>query len=896
MPPTPRPLTLALAASIALLPFARPVTAAGVDGPAAATAGDAGASARYLIVLREPALAAYRGGDGRTPPPRIAGGTRRGRLDVNAGAARDYVAHLAGRQAAVVAGIERQLGRPVPPLARLQHALNGVVAELTPAEAAQVAARSDVARVEADETLLLNAEPGPSFIGADAIWNGSASGGLATQGEGIVIGLIDSGINWRSPSFAATGPVDGHVHVNPLGTGHYLGACGATAPNPDLGHCNDKLIGLYNFVDFASSAEDGIGHGTHTASTAGGNHRVVDSRGGTFAIAGIAPHANLVMFSCFNGSGCSSLAAVQAADQAVAGGLVDVLNFSVAGGTAPWSDAVSQAFLGATEAGLFVAAAAGNDGPDAQSVNHVEPWVTTTAASTLDHTTGFDFSLDLPGGAPANTQHLGVHPGQEPMQTTDIVGLPIVRSPSFDNLTGDGCSPFAAGTFTGALAVLRLRPATSACSSTQRKINAEAAGASGVLFVDAGTYIPVGATGAAWSMLLADWENVWAAIQASPGAATASIRFPLSMYPDTGDHIADFSGRGPNVAGQLGGQYLLKPDISAPGVAILAAVNGGADAVDFMDGTSMATPHIAGAAALLRAVRPDWTPMEIKSALATTAWTTGIVSQWGGPTTIWDRGAGRVDLATAARAGLLLDETGANFRAADPAQGGRLIELNLPSAVMGACGTDTCRFTRRLRNPLGVGMSWSVRLAGLSHASVTPDAFTLAPGATQDVTVSINPAAMPGAWTYAELRLSSGDSGVPDTHLPIAVKRNSGVPMLQLSSSALSATQAPDTVTPRTLTLSNGGTGAIHWSIDTASPGCARPAWAGYGPTSGTLLSGGSPRTLTVTIDTHGLVPGTQAATLCIASDDAAMPLAKVDLVLSVESVDDVFHDGFDGN
>lgn len=119
--------------------------------------------------------------------------------------------------------------------------------------------------------------------------------------------------------------------------------------------------------------------------------------------------------------------------------------------------------------------------------------------------------------------------------------------------------------------------------------------------------------------------------------------------------------------------------------------------------------------------------------------------------------------------------------------------------------------------------------------------------------------------------------------------------MLQLSSSALSATQSPDTVTPRSLTLSNGGTGAIHWSIDTASPGCAAPAWAGYGPTSGTLLSGGSPRTLTVTIDTHGLVPGAQAATLCIASDDAAMPLAKVDLVLSVEIVDDVFRDGFDG-
>lgn len=893
MPSTPH--SLALATSIALFSVAPPVTAlAGVA--AASPVGTADAPARYLIVLREPALSAYRGRDGRTPLPRITGGTRKGRLDVNADAARDYVAHLAERQTTTVAAIERELGHPLKLFARLQHALNGVVVELTPAEARQVAARSDVTWVEADEILRLDAEPGPGFIGADTIWNGSASGGLATQGEGVVIGLIDSGINWQSPSFAAVGPVDGHVHVNPLGAGNYLGTCAATAPNPDVGRCNDKLIGMYNFVDASGSAEDSVGHGTHTASTAGGNHRVVASHGGSFAIAGIAPHANLVMFSCFSGSGCSSIAAARAADQAVAGGLVDVLNFSVAGGTAPWSDVVSLAFLGATEAGLLVAAAAGNDGPDPQSVNHIEPWTMTTAASTLDHTTGFDFSLDLPGGAPTNTQHLGVHPGQEPVQTSDIVGLPIVRSPSFDNLTSDGCSGFAPGTFAGALAVLRLHTATTACGSVQRKTNAEAAGASAVLFVDAETYIPVGATGATWSMLLADWENVWAAIQTNPAAATASIRFPLAMYPDNGDHIANFSGRGPNVASQLAGQYLLKPDISAPGVSILAAVNGGADAVDFMDGTSMAAPHIAGAAALLRAVHPDWTPMEIKSALSTTAWTNGIVSQWGGPTTIWERGAGRVDLTTAARAGLLLDESGANFRTADPSQGGRLIDLNLPSAVMGACGTDTCRFTRRVRNPLGIGMSWSANLVGLPHASVAPESFSLAPGASQVVTVSINPASLPGAWTYAELRLSADDPGIPGANLPIAVKRNSGVPMLQLSTSEVSATLPPDTNATRALTLSNGGTGAIHWSIDTSSPGCTKPAWASYGPTSGTLLSGGSPRTLTITLDSHGLVPGTQRSSLCIASDDATMPLAKVDLVLSIETVDKIFGNGFDGD
>lgn len=894
------PLAFALSAALALSLSPSHAAAPYADAPAAqpppaAAVADAGKPVRYMIVLREPALASYRGDNTRlAAPPRIASGARKGRIDLDSGAARTYVQYLAEQQAAVVADIERELGRALPTIARLRHALNGIVAELTPAEAARVAARSDVQQVEADKILPLNAEPDPSFIGADTIWNGSASGGLATQGEGIVVGMIDSGINWQSPSFAAVGPIDGYAHVNPLGAGHYLGSCGATAPNPDLGHCNDKLIGMYNFFDPTVSADDNVGHGSHTSSTAGGNHRVVNTHDGTFEIAGIAPHANIVMFSCFSGGGCSSIAAMQAANQAVADGLVDVLNFSVAGGTDPWSDMVSKAFLGATEAGIFVAAAAGNDGPDAQSINHIEPWVTTAAASTLDYTTGFDFSLNLPG-APANTQHIGVHPGQPPVQTADISGLPIVRSPTFDNMTSDGCSAFPAGIFTGALAVLRLHPSTSACGSIQRKANAEAAGAAGVLFVDATTYIPVGATGSAWSMLEADWDNVWAALQANPGAATASIKLPLSLYPDNGDHIADFSGRGPNLASDLGGQYLLKPDISAPGVAILAAYIGSADAVEFMDGTSMATPHITGAGALLRAVHPDWTPMEVKSALTTTAWNTNIVSQYGGPTTIWDRGSGRVDLATATQAGLVLDETGANFRAADPAGGGVLLDLNLPSAVMGACGADTCRFTRRVRSPLAIGMTWNATLGGLTNASVTPATFTLAPGASQDITVSINPAALAGAWTFAELRLAAADTGIPEAHLPIAVKRNGGAPLLLLSTSTLSATLPADVTATRTLTLSNGGIGAVHWSIDTTSPGCAKPAWASYSPTSGTLLSGGAARTLTIALDTHGLAAGTQAATLCIASDDAALPLAKVDMALTVEAADVIFRNGFEG-
>lgn len=854
------------------------------------------ASTRYMILLREPALASYHGDSGRlAAPPRIASGVRKGRLDLNSGEARDYVQYLAEQQSALVVDIEHQLGRTLPTTARLQHALNGIVAELTPAEAALVAARSDVARVEADTILPLNAEPNPSFIGADKIWNGSASGGVATQGEGIVVGVIDSGINWQNPSFAAIDPVDSYQHINPLGSGSYLGGCAVMAPNPDLGRCNDKLIGMYNFVNTANSAADSVGHGSHTSSIAGGNHRVVDVGGGSFAIAGVAPRANIIMFSCFSGGGCSTVAAAQSANQAVADGLVDVLNYSVAGGTSPWSDMVSQAFLGATEAGIFIAAAGGNDGPDAQSVNHIEPWVTTVAASTLDYTTGFDFSLDLPGGAPANTQHIGVHPGQAPMQSTDLLGLPLVRSPNFSNLTSDGCSAFASDTFTGSIAVLRLRASTSSCSSAQRQSNAMAAGAVGVLFVDANAYLPLSASGATWSMLLSDWENVWSAMQANPGLATVSIKVPLTLYPDDGDHIADFSGRGPNVASDLAGQYLLKPDLSAPGVAILAAYVGSPDEVDYLDGTSMASPHIAGAGALLRAVHPDWTPMEIKSALMTTSWTNNIVSQWGGPTTPWDRGAGRVDLSVAARAGLLLDETGANFRAADPALGGSVSWLNLPSAVIGSCTSVSCGFTRRVRNPLNQNVVWTANIVDIANATVTPSTFSLAAGATQDIQVSINPAMLLGTWKFGQLELVADDNAIPRSHLPVIVKRNSATPLLLLSVLEIAASVPAEMTTTRPITLSNvGNGGSVRWSVNTTENGCTLPAWASPSLLSGTLLSGSAPRTVTTTFNAQGLNPGIHSGTLCIASDDASLPLTRVNLRLNVQAADTIFAHGFE--
>jgi len=877
--------TLALALAFCLVG-----RAFAADGPAAAT--------RYTILLKEPALAAYQGGASFAKPPRITSGAHRGRLDVHSTAAIAYVDHLAEVQNAFVADASHALGRTLPTIFRFRHALNGVVVMLTPDEAARLAARSDVALVAPERIEHLSAEADPAFIGADTIWTGSSTNGVATQGEGIVVGELDTGINWQSPSFAATGPADGYAHVNPLGSGNYLGTCGAASPNPDLGHCNDKLIGMYNFIAPGSSATDAGGHGSHTASTAAGNHRQAVFGAGTFAIAGVAPHANIVAYATCNADGsCSGSAAAAAADQAVADGVVDVLNYSVSGGTDPWNDPTSLAFLNATAAGLFVATAGGNDGPAAGSINHVEPWTMTAAASTFDQTVGFDFSLGG-GGAPANTQHLAARPGSPPIQSSDIVDAPLIQSPDFSDNFSDGCSAYPAGTFArgggGAIAVLRLSVSQSSCSSSQRYTNATAAGALGVLFVDSTLYLNLAASGNSWSMLLPDWQNVAAAIAADPATATASILQPANPYAFTGDIIAAFSSRGPSPS--LGGQYLVKPDIAATGVDVLAAFSGDADAMALDDGTSMASPHMAGAAALMRALHADWTPMEIKSALSMAAKNSGITTQEGFAATPWDRGAGRVDLAAAAASGLVMDETVANFNAADPSAGGDLLTLNLPSAAIGDCGTAHCSVTRTVRNPLARSVSWSASVTGLPDTVVAPATFTLAAGATQTITLTPTAITLPATWTFGEVQLIPDDSTVSLAHWPIALQRNNSVPLIRVSTTSLVAAQTAGTTTTQAVTLSNAGIGSVHWSIDTASAGCAQPAWASYSPASGTLLGGGVSHDLDVTFDASALAPGAYSATLCIASDDAQNPSVPIGLTLVVGAVsDEIFADGFDG-
>ena len=800
-----KPLARAIGAIVlagALVPtfsgFAAADTRVSSAVPVTTTAAATNERVRYTIVLKGEPLATYRGGvAGLAAAPRIATGRKAGRLDVHAPAAIAYVNYLVNRQTAFVDELSTAIGRPVVTVAKMQHALNAVIVELDEAEAEIARQRNDVDFVERERMLELLTDRGPTFIGAPSIWDGTASNGVMTQGEGVVAGVLDTGINWQSPAFAAVGPIDGYVHANPNGAGTYLGLCGPTPPNADLGRCNDKLIGMYDFTSTSAtrSGNDLAGHGSHTASTVAGNHWVAPFGGGTFTISGVAPHANIIAYRVCT-SGCPTSASSQAANQAVVDS-VDVMNFSISGGVSPWSDSVSVAFRNAVDAGVFVAASAGNDGPVAGSTNHVEPWVETVAASTKDNVVGFRFNLTVPASPPPTTQNLPLRPAAPPLPTEDFVDVPIVRSPTFSDGSNDGCSAFAADTFTvpggpagdtifangfdpesepsriGAIAVLALDQNASNCGSVSRRQAALDAGALGVIFVDR-DFINLGASETSWSMLRADWDAVWAEIESDPESARASLLLPASSFPQRGDVVADFSSRGPRATN---GQYLVKPDITAPGVDILAAYTaelGGPTATAMENGTSMSSPHTAGSAVLLRALQPTWTPTEVRSALNMTSKIEGLIQADGSAVDAFDLGSGRVDLTRAALSGLVLDETTDNFVNANPATGGDLSTLNLASLAENDCVAGTCAYTRTLRSTTLTEQTYNVTVSGLANAGAadaTPATFTIAAGATQVLTVTVDSALLETGWNFGTVTLTPDDVLAPTLRIPLALLR-----------------------------------------------------------------------------------------------------------------------------
>ncbi len=347
---------------------------------------------------------------------------------------------------------------------RYEKVFNGASLLVSGDRVADLAALPGVKAVYLDELLQPETEVSPGFIGAPVLWN--QLGGQENAGEGVTVGIVNSGIWPEHPSFSDPDP-SGKAFTPPstlpgsngFGSGGPRDTCdfGNTAYNPNDADftCNNKLIGAYNFLDTYKavigllpeefdSARDDNGHGTHTASTAAGNGAVEANLLGVprGLISGIAPRAHVIAYRVCGDEGCFSSDSVAAIDQAILDG-VDAINFSISGGNNPYADAVSLAFLAAYDNGVFVAASAGNSGPTAETVAHREPWVTTVAASNSDRFFLSTVSLSADNGDTLELVGASVTDGI-------ASATPVVLAPASQWQCN---TPFAPGAFNGEIVI-----------------------------------------------------------------------------------------------------------------------------------------------------------------------------------------------------------------------------------------------------------------------------------------------------------------------------------------------------------------------------------------------------------------------------------------------------------
>jgi subtilisin family serine protease len=779
---------------------------------------------RYIVQLQDPPLARYDGREladsGRNAPDRLEATapqfTGSSKLNMASPATRSYLGYLENTQERFRQESAVMLGRRVDPVYTYRVATNGMALDLTEEDAAELAGSPSVKSIQRDVRHHLETFAGPRWIGAGEIWSG-ASGYSAHRGEGIVIGVIDSGINWDHPSFSDPSQ-DGYVYSNPLGAP--LGLC----DDPEVS-CSNKIIGVYDFVEDDPSTADYVeentkgrdndGHGSHVAAIAAGNPVNVTLNGNVQAqLSGVAPRANLIVYRvCYVGdppgadtSGCMGSAILSAIDQAVQDG-VDVINYSIGTDASnPWAGgSIAQAYLAARGAGVFVVTSAGNSGPNPGTIGSPAnaPWILAVGNSTHDMVYG-NRVHNLTGG------------DTEPPD--DLVGASftggtgqrvIVHARDYGNaLCGEGPAELAATCdhntgasnpwagekpFNGEIVVCD----RGTYGRVEKGKNVMLAGAGGYILANTPEFgesveadehcLPATHIG------VSDGDKLRAWLASGSGHGGSITAFDLESRPASADQVNVSSSRGP---AQPPVEDILKPNVIAPGTAILAATENDSE-FGVKTGTSMSSPHIAGAAALIKSVHGDWSVSQIASAIETTATPELATDQGIGPATPQVRGAGRPQLGEAVNAGLYLNVTQAQFASANPALSGTPYNLNLPGLVYSHC-QGTCDFNRTVTDQMGGG-NWTTAAEDFPEGvsvTVTPANFTLSNGGSRSLAISVNvtDSGIVGDWVSGRIRLSA--AGSSDQYLTVSVfsyggdlpeswsftdNRNGGSKMFELS-------------------------------------------------------------------------------------------------------------------
>ena len=706
---------------------------------------------------------------------------------------------VAERYSAFVAELEREFEESIDVKFEYTNALNGVALLLTDRQAQQISEMPTISIVLADASSELQGNSA-EFTGAPGVWNGSAiGGGPGTFGEGVLIGIIDSGMDFDNASFAEVGPNDGYVHVNPFGDGVYLGVGDPSHPDYNASlPFNDKIVGAWNYTSDAIDSSGDADHGASVAGIAAGNFITVGVPGTkqTTDISGVAPHANLISYDvCTTLNDCSNSAILAAVDQAIADG-VDVINLSIGGSTeAPWDAVMASALLNAHAAGIFVAVSAGNEGPGAATLSSPAdaPWVTSVASVGIDDVSGTFVSV-VGTNVPENLARIAATPGEN-VTISETVSSDFVIHAA-DVSPGDplGSSAYPPGVFAGSIALI-----DRGVSLFETKVrNAWDAGAKAVVIINnvPGSGVTMaGVDGVPIPSVLVSQEDgtslrTW--LRENP-AATIQINAERTADVTV---TSGFSSRGRNLQADT-----LAPVIAAPGGSelVLAPVaTSGDDSWQYFSGTSAAAPHIAGAAALLIALHPDWTPAAIQSALQTTATSSSEVAKDASLADAdpFDVGSGLANVSLAATAGLVLDETTDNFDAADPSRGGNPAELNLASFVDSNVDSSTS-WTRSLTSTQPSTIAWTpsfVADGGLT-LSLSDALISIGAGATTDFTLTADVDTANKQWLFGELTLTP-NADLPVARFPVAVRPTPlvGVSIIQSGSGTdVSESGAADT-------------------------------------------------------------------------------------------------------
>lgn len=706
----------------------------------------------YLVLLVQPPVASY-GGQVRAQP---------------------YTAALREHQRRVAAAVDAD------PFYSYTESLNGFAAGLSADQARRLTARDDVAAVVPDRIrTLAGRASGVSSSGA-AQWvspirpvRGRGTGG------GLVVGVVDTGVDSDSSSFAPTG-------TGSRGTrGGFRGGCQSSS-DPDQAAdytCSAKLVGGSYFLEGQGGAravwegeflspEDYHGHGSRTASIAAGTktRAALSDRLGLGPVSGVAPGARVAAYkACWatadGSASCTTSDLVAAIDEAVADG-VDVLSYAVDGATTDAADPVELAFLHAADAGVFVAASAGNGGPGASTVAHPSPWVTTIGAATsptvsatvvLGDGERYRGAPGAPVGVPSSPLVLArdaaatdANPVEAQLCLPDsldpdrVVGAIVVC----DRGSNDRVAKSAAVASAGGIGMLLVNPTSDSIDTDLHSVPT--------------VHLPDTA-----------YDGLYAYADAAE-QPTARIKAPAGGARQPTD-VAPSSGRGPTAAAR---GDILKPDLVAAGTDVLAAVTperARGNSYGLGSGTSVAAGYVAGLALLVRAERPGWSPMAVKSALMTTAadLTDGSAGTFG-------RGAGIVRPRRMLDPGLVFDSDYADWSAYLASQGYaapsrrpavRASNLNTPSvAIDSLAGRETVR--RTVTNVAGSTSTYSVRKAGLEGVSVSafPSVFTLGPGGSQTVRLRFERDTAPlGSYETGFVRLNDS-SGGHRVRIPVAVQ------------------------------------------------------------------------------------------------------------------------------